>query len=291
MKTRSIIFVIFLMTVVVSGFSQNTLETKERARKVRVADKEAQKATQEANRLLAQYPSVIDVAKVRKLEEQISSLKIAAKSLSDTVPEKYTLAAEIAKKQASIDSLKSVDNRPEWVKKEIARQMTIANKYQRISDSIRYAFSTSNKVEELSDHELRRRTNGHTENRMSMVDNLQAANLSTAVLTGDYDQTKGFKGILLNKYGYEIMFRFCPLDGGQEKSVLLASGKWQEDWLVPGKYLVRFIRGGEDIFPSQILHVNANRHTISVPVYNQKTRNWDNVPKETSWFTFTTSGY
>jgi len=70
----------------------------------------------------------------------------------------------------------------------------------------------------------------------------------------------GFMVILHNDYALPIQFSIAGINGGDKKSYVLRKGEKTKVYLIPGQYMVTFLRGGNTIGHPVVLTIDGSVH-------------------------------
>ncbi|GEM_PF-4625553 len=78
--------------------------------------------------------------------------------------------------------------------------------------------------------------------------------------SGTPESHAGYKVILANDYPLPINFIIRPINGGEKKSVMIAPSKKSNIYLIPGRYLVSFLKGGTQYGSDELLTIDGAAH-------------------------------
>lgn len=130
-------------------------------------------------------------------------------------------------------------------------------------DSIIFGFITSNDVpRELTPKEFDARSRGNVVRRQELVLGKIEANISESAIN-----PSGLKVIVANEYWLPITFKFEPLDGGERFSINLPPRGKEYVFLIPGRYLVRYLNGGKEICLPVELNLDGSKHNYRGEYY------------------------
>lgn len=199
-----------------------------------------------------QLEKLIDYSgEVKSLQRELDTLNATSPSTdfgrelkARAIKEKQKELKTILKKQADYTSAS-------W--KRVERDSLLA-RVARFDNKDNQMFEkqvTSNATpDELTRLELKRRIFGHYNKREDLV----FEKLKSNPMYGDHTS---LMGVMANDYYVPLVFKITPLDGGESKAPLVASGQVLQEKLVPGTYMVSFFDGGHEIGCPIKITVNA----------------------------------
>ena len=240
---KVVIFLVMaaLMVAAASSYAQR-LGTRQQTHQARVAKKEAQRNAVKAKLLLKDLKDE-PYFQVKMVQKHLNSLKRAfVRTKPDSVASLLSILEAIHKDSLAMNLLKTYDRTPDWVKADIDRWWSNADRMDRIRDSIMHAYVTNSSLpEEMTEREESRRLRSEVIKRQELT-------FQKIALSPVYgDKVNGFEGIIANLYIVPITFQFVPLNGGEGKSILTDAGKTVKEKLIPGNYRVHFLNGGTEI--------------------------------------------
>jgi hypothetical protein len=216
---------------------------------------------------------------IKETKNRIDSLESVRATLADTTSEYLLVQAEIYKNKTLLESLEKQDKPAAVVATtvptvEITAQRQMANKYALAYDSIVYdAVTNPDKYKGLKKRETEDLLRYYVIKRQNLVYEVSKEELmQAAVFDSMADIQHGrFMGIVKNDYVVPVTFWFQALDGGRDESITVNpksasdhSTGWATQWLIQGRYLVHFSKGGYEICQPVIMNVTGRKTSIEV---------------------------
>jgi len=255
-------FFVVLAAIMFGGCTSSQFGSRQADNQVAVLEQEIRDTQKEVSgmesRLMPTFSTEIKSVQ-RDLDSSRSKMWDSAFAAS---PAGKTMAAHIAREEDRLVDLKKLSfaaRNDSIIEKQIAVKRQKINDLRQNREAIveRYTESTSVPTE-ISSTELHDRQRSFVIRREEMVLRKVECNISSADMT--LRNRDGYKVILDNQYGESIDFVISPVDGGENKSVVLDPQKRQTVYLLPGTYSVDFLSGGRFVGDRRIMHIDGILH-------------------------------
>lgn len=197
----------------------------------------------------------VDIKRMEKLSDSLANA-----ITRDTLNERESLRYLYEDNQSHLYELKSAfaafGNNAK-IQDEILKKEKRIKELETFHESIINEYISYNGVpKEITRYEAEARSMANDLRRQEMVLKKVENNLGQSKNDAS-SEDKGLKIIVENNYGADITFMICPIDGGEQTAVCLASKKMTEINLIPGKYIVSTYAGGRQIGEPRNLSVDG----------------------------------
>lgn len=148
-----------------------------------------------------------------------------------------------------------------YVRNEIGRKKQKIFDLQNERDNIFLGFATTREVsKEVSRREVKLRQRGNYLRRQELTLQKVESNLSSVDPSGLSGTDGGYKVIVANDYIMTVTFVISPMDGGEEKTIVIDAHKKIDVYLVPGRYLVSALSESVASYTDKQMTINGSTH-------------------------------
>ncbi len=148
-----------------------------------------------------------------------------------------------------------------YIRNEINRKKEQIADLQKYRDNIFLSFTLTREVpKEASRREIKLRQRGNYLRRQELVIEKVEANLSSVNPSNLSATNGGYKVIVANDYVMPVTFIITPIDGGEDKTIVIDPFKKINIYLLPGKYSVSTLNGSSQSCADKQLTINGSTH-------------------------------
>jgi len=261
---KKVVFALFATLVAVSAFAQPTRQQRKQL------DMLEEEITREKIALVKLEGSLYP-----DYSQKITALQAESDSVKQIVPPADSIAAAkraletrllVEKNQKQIIHLTAASAEAYKNAEIEANIETKKNKIRELEeqrDRIFFSVATTDEIpREMDRCTTRRRHNANHIRREELV--LQKVESGLNGQSGQsitpVADSAGFMIILHNDYALPIQFSIAGINGGDTKSYVLRKGEKTKVYLIPGQYMVTFLRGGNTIGHPVVLTIDGSVH-------------------------------